>query len=225
MSETTSRARGAGTRSLSVVVGPRRFDVVVDEHLLVGEVLALVEPSRELIALTMSGESVPLDETVALAHLETGTMLLTAPVDVDVPVPRLRRSAPDAVPAAGAGGTAGSRSPGPVRTSSPGGSSSRRRLGYATTTSTVEAWGHHPLAGPAHRDAIAQGGAVAAHIIEPTLGCADEDGARRDACLEGNKFTRAKLAARHADGQCRHHGKSQPHVPTLASRLRLRSNG
>ncbi len=147
MSETTSRARGAGTRTLSVVVGPRRFDVVVDEHLLVGEVLALVEPGRELMALTMSGESVPLDETVALAHLETGTMLLTAPVDVDVPVPRLRRSAPDAVPAAGAGGTAGSRSPGPVRTSSPGGSSSRRRLGYATTTSAVEAWGHHPLAG------------------------------------------------------------------------------
>ena len=139
MSETTSRARGAGTRTLSVVVGPRRFDVVVDEHLLVGEVLALVEPGRELMALTMSGESVPLDETVALAHLETGTMLLTAPVDVDVPVPRLRRSAPDAVPAAGAGGTAGSRSPGPVRTSSPGGSSSRRRLGYATTTSAVEA--------------------------------------------------------------------------------------
>ena len=47
----------------------------------------------------------------------------------------------------GGGGTAGSRSPGPVRTSSPGGSSSRRRLGYATTTSAVEAWGHHPLAG------------------------------------------------------------------------------
>ncbi|HEY7988652.1 MAG TPA: hypothetical protein VIE19_05485 [Lapillicoccus sp.] len=139
MSETTLRARGAGIRTLSVVVGPRRFDVVVDEHLLVGEVLALVEPGRELMALTMSGESVPLDETVALAHLETGTMLLTAPVDVDVPVPRLRRSAPDAVPAAGVGGTAGSRSPGPVRTSSPGGSSSRRRLGYATTTSAVEA--------------------------------------------------------------------------------------
>ena len=74
-------------------------------------------------------------------------MLLTAPVDVDVPVPRLRRSAPDAVPAAGVGGTAGSRSPGPVRTSSPGGSSSRRRLGYATTTSAVEASGHLPLAG------------------------------------------------------------------------------
>ena len=139
MSEATTRARGSGTRTLSVVVGPQRFDVVVDEHLLVGEVLALVEPGRELMALTMSGESVPLDETVALAHLETGTMLLTAPVDVDVPVPRLRRSAPDAVPAAGAGGTAGSRSPGPVRTSSPGGSSSRRRLGYATTTSAVEA--------------------------------------------------------------------------------------
>ena len=48
----------------------------------------------------MSGESVPLDETVALAHLETGTMLLTAPVDVDVPVPRLRRSAPEAAPTA-----------------------------------------------------------------------------------------------------------------------------
>lgn len=128
-------------------MGPRRFDVVVDEHLLVGEVLALVEPGRELMALTMSGESVPLDETVALAHLETGTMLLTAPVDVDVPVPRLRRSAPEAVPVAGVGGTAGSRSPGPVRTSSPGGSSSRRRLGYATTTSAVEASGHLPLAG------------------------------------------------------------------------------
>ncbi len=139
VTEATTRARGSGTRSLSVVVGPRRFDVVVDEHLLVGEVLALVEPGRELIALTMSGESVPLDETVALAHLETGTMLLTAPVDVDIPVPRLRRSAPEAVPAAGAGGTAGSRSPGPVRTSSPGGSSSRRRLGYATTTTAVEA--------------------------------------------------------------------------------------
>jgi hypothetical protein len=139
VTEATTRARGSGTRSLSVVVGPRRFDVVVDEHLLVGEVLALVEPGRELMALTMSGESVPLDETVALAHLDTGTMLLTAPVDVDVPVPRLRRSAPEAVPAAGAGGTAGSRSPGPVRTSSPGGSSSRRRLGYATTTTAVEA--------------------------------------------------------------------------------------
>ena len=134
MSEATTRARGAGTRTLSVVVGPRRFDVVVDEHLLVGEVLALVEPRRELMALTMSGESVPLDETVALAHLETGTMVLTAPVDLDVPVPRLRRVSPEALPAAGAGGTAGARSSAPVRTSSPGGSSSRRRLGYASTS-------------------------------------------------------------------------------------------
>lgn len=121
-------------RSLSVVIGPRRFDVVVDEHLLVGEVLALVEPRRELIAVTMSGESVPLDETVALAHLETGTMLLTAPVEAHVPVPRLRRADPQ-LPQATA----------PVRTSSPGGSSSRRRLGYAT--SSVPERGHLPLAG------------------------------------------------------------------------------
>ncbi len=145
MSETTSRARGAGTRSLSVVVGPRRFDVVVDEHLLVGEVLALVEPSRELIALTMSGESVPLDETVALAHLETGTMLLTAPVEVDVPVPRLRRVEPEGLPTVGAGGTAGSRTTATVRTSSPGGSSSRRRLGYATSAAAEAAQTLRPV--------------------------------------------------------------------------------
>ena len=136
MTEADPRARGAGTRSLSVVVGPQRFDVVVDEHLLVGEVLALVQPERELLALTMSGESVPLDETVALAHLETGTMLLTAPVDVDVPVPRLRRAQPERLGSEG-DGTAGSRTA-PVRTSSPGGSSSRRRLGYATSSAAEE---------------------------------------------------------------------------------------
>lgn len=84
-----TRVAGAGTRWLSVVVGSHRYDVVVDEHLLVSEVLALVQPDRELAALTMSGETVPLDETVALAHLETGTMLLTAPVEVTVPSPRL----------------------------------------------------------------------------------------------------------------------------------------
>ena len=136
VTEADPRARGAGTRSLSVVVGPRRFDVVVDEHLLVGEVLALVQPERELLALTMSGESVPLDETVALAHLETGTMLLTASVDVDVPVPRLRRAEPEGLGTEG-DGTAGSRTA-PVRTSSPGGSSSRRRLGYGTSSAAQE---------------------------------------------------------------------------------------
>ncbi|MEP6650799.1 MAG: hypothetical protein ABJA74_12965, partial [Lapillicoccus sp.] len=142
MTDTTARARATGQRSLSVVVGPRRFDVVVDEHLLVGEVLALVEPHRELMALTMSGESVPLDETVALAHLETGTMLLTAPVEADILVPRLRRAEPHVSPTRG--GSADSRTTEPVRTSSPGGSSSRRRLGYATT-STAELGHGHPV--------------------------------------------------------------------------------
>jgi hypothetical protein len=150
-------------RSLSVVVGPRRYDVVVDEHLLVGEVLALVAPARELMALTMSGESVPLDETVALAHLETGTMLLTAPVEVDVPVPRLRRAEPEGLPAIGASGTAGSRTA-PVRTSSPGGSSSRRRLGYATSSVAEESETLRPVGSTTGhlRRAGASGGRAAA---------------------------------------------------------------
>ncbi len=137
-----ARTPGAGTRWLSVIVGPQRYDVVVDEHLLVSEVLALVQPRRELVALTMSGETVPLDETVALAHLETGTMLLTAPVELDVPTPRLRGSAghdPERLPSTegarptgggGAGPVAGTREA-LVALGPPGGSSSRRRLRYA----------------------------------------------------------------------------------------------
>ena len=148
----TTRVAQTGTRWLSVVVGPRRYDVAVDEHLLVSEVLALVAPDRELMALTMSGETVPLDETVALAHLETGTMLLTAPVEVPVPVPRLRATAARGTDGGGPPAAGGARSgpppePGtaPDATASvsgsraalttlgaPGGSSSRRRLGYAS---------------------------------------------------------------------------------------------
>lgn len=156
-------ARGSqtGTRWLSVVVGAQRYDVVVDEHLLVSEVLALVAPDRELIALTMSGETVSLDETVALAHLDSGTMVLTAPVEVPVPAPRLRATPARGTDGAGppAGGGARSRPSfvaqepvtevtapvtGPVSgeapgsrvalapLGTPGGSSSRRRLGYAS---------------------------------------------------------------------------------------------
>lgn len=143
-----TRVAGAGTRWLSVVVGSHRYDVVVDEHLLVSEVLALVQPDRELAALTMSDETVPLDETVALAHLETGTMLLTAPVEVTVPSPRLhptpeRGADGIGLPAAGGARSAmlpgGGSEPDPSEPVSggalpalgtPGGSSSRRRLGY-----------------------------------------------------------------------------------------------
>ena len=63
---------------------------------------------RELIALTMSGESVPLDETVALAHLETGTHAADrAGRTSTCPLPRLRRSEPEGLPTVGGGGTAG----------------------------------------------------------------------------------------------------------------------
>lgn len=153
-----ARVAQTGTRCLSVVVGARRYDVVVDEHLLVSEVLALVSPDRELVALTMSGETVPLDQTVALAHLDSGTMVLTAPVEVPVPAPRLRTTSSLGTDGGGAPAGGGARSsavvqnatasaapvalPGPgevpgsraalAALGTPGGSSSRRRLGYAS---------------------------------------------------------------------------------------------
>lgn len=186
-----TRAPGAGTRCLTVVVGPRRYDIVVDEQLLVAEVLALVCPGRDLIAVTMSGETVALDETVELARLETGTMLLTASDELAVPTPRVLLATTDRASAAGmpAGSseahTAGSRSvlqranlPTAV---APGAGSTRRRLEYAGSAGAASASattpvlgsgspgsghrGRHRAARPGRRGP--RGTAMAAHIRRP----------------------------------------------------------
>ncbi len=90
-SEGIRHSPGDGTRCLTVVVGPRRYDVVVDDQLLVGEVLALVSPGSDLVAVTMGGVALPLSESIAQARVAPGTMILTAPARTRLIAPRRHR--------------------------------------------------------------------------------------------------------------------------------------
>ncbi|MDQ2782448.1 MAG: hypothetical protein M3Y26_07925 [Actinomycetota bacterium] len=90
-SEGVRRSPGEGTRCLTVVVGPRRYDIVVDEQLLVAEVLALVSPGSDLVAMTMAGVALPLGESVTQARVAPGSMILTAPARTRLSTPRVRR--------------------------------------------------------------------------------------------------------------------------------------
>ena len=90
MSEAAGWAPGAGTRRLSVVAGARRHDVVVDGELLVAEVLSLVLPGADLLALTMTGAPLRLDQSVVEAGLESGSMILTTSARTSVAQPRIR---------------------------------------------------------------------------------------------------------------------------------------
>ncbi len=109
MTQAPTRSARTGTRCLSVVVGPRRYDVAVDEELLLSEVIDLVFPGGLLVAVTMTGEPLPLDQRVADAHLETGSMILTTWAAAHVAPPRVRRAS-HAMPAASAPGGGGTRS-------------------------------------------------------------------------------------------------------------------
>ncbi len=60
MTEVVARAPGDGIRCLTVISGARRYDVVVDEHLLVEDVLSLVLPGSDLLAMTMAGQPLRL---------------------------------------------------------------------------------------------------------------------------------------------------------------------
>lgn len=120
MSEAVTRTGGADTRCLSVVAGPRRDDVVDDEHLLVADVLSLVLPGADLLAVRMTGEPVRLDQSVVGAGLESGSMILITSARTSVTPPRTRSDPAGLLSgvADGAGGvggvvpmgTAGSRS-------------------------------------------------------------------------------------------------------------------
>ena len=90
MSEAAGWAPGAGTRCLSVVAGARRHDVIVDGELLVAEVLSLVLPGADLLALTMTGAPLRLDQSVVEAGLESGSMILTTSARTSVAPPRIR---------------------------------------------------------------------------------------------------------------------------------------
>ena len=106
MTEAVTWAPGAGSRCLSVVAGPRRYDVVVDEHLLVADVLSLVLPGSDLLAVTMTGEPLRLDQSVVEAGLESGSMILTTSARTSVAPPRIR-SDPASRLSGGAGGADG----------------------------------------------------------------------------------------------------------------------
>ncbi len=105
MTETPTRASAAATRCLTVVFGPRRYDIVVDEVLPVREVLALVLPGLELEAMTVGGQPLELDQRVADSALATGSMVLTTVVRGAVVAPRVRANP---IPAPGP------RAPGPA---------------------------------------------------------------------------------------------------------------
>lgn len=108
-----SAASMTGTRCLTVVSGPRRYDVVVDEFLLVADVLELVLPGVPLRAVSMAGEPLALASTLVEAGLETGSMIVTSPVGLELgsPVVHTDDVAPTWSPAAGTSASrAGSRS-------------------------------------------------------------------------------------------------------------------
>jgi len=147
VTEVVARAPGTGMRSLTVILGRRRYDVVIDEHLLVEEVLDLVLPGSDLLAMTMAGEPLPLDRTIIDSGLETGSMILTTSARVAVAPPRVRSAAARLTGEETPGGTtalgnAGSRSV-LVAVSSgdiaPTGGSSRSQLLGSTPTSPVGA--------------------------------------------------------------------------------------
>ena len=106
MTEAVTWAPGAGRRCLSVVAGPRRYDVVVDEHLLVADVLSLVLPGADLLAVTMTGEPLRLDQSVVEAGLESGSMILTTSARTSVAPPRIRSDTASRL-SGGAGGADG----------------------------------------------------------------------------------------------------------------------
>lgn len=148
MTDVVTRAPGAGMRCLTVISGPRRYDVVVDEHLLVEEVLELVLPGSDLVAMTMAGEPLLLEASVIDSGVETGSMILTTSARVAVTPPRVRtaaarlREADDGSGGATALSNAGSRSVLVAAGSSsvgPTGGSSRSQLMGSLPTSTVGA--------------------------------------------------------------------------------------
>ncbi len=100
MTEVVARAPGDGIRCLTIISGPRRYDVVVDEHLLVEDVLSLVLPGSDLLAMTMAGQPLRLDRSVVDSGLETGSMILTTSARIAVTPPRVR----SAVEPSGVGG-------------------------------------------------------------------------------------------------------------------------
>ncbi len=95
-----ARAPGDGIRCLTVISGARRYDVVVDEHLLVEDVLSLVLPGSDLLAMTMAGQPLRLDRSVVDSGLETGSMILTTSARIAVTPPGVR----SAVEPSGVGG-------------------------------------------------------------------------------------------------------------------------
>src|SRR5690606_30146272 len=73
------------------------------------------------------------------------------------------------------------------------------------------------LAGPADGDPVAQGGAVAAHEVEPALRSLDDDGARRDTALEGHDLAGRCIGRPKAD-KTETDGKKKPVHCALRSR-------
>ena len=106
MTEAVTWSPGAGRRCLSVAAGPRRYDVVVDEHLLVADVLSLVLPGADLLAVTMTGQPLRLDQSVVEAGLESGSMILTTSARTSVAPPRIRSDTASRL-SGGAGGADG----------------------------------------------------------------------------------------------------------------------
>lgn len=167
MTDVVTRAPGAGMRLLTVISGPRRYDVVVDEHLLVEEVLDLVLPGSELAAITMAGEPLVLDRSVVDSGLETGSMILTTSARVAMTPPRVR-SAAARLPGVDEGsggaatwGNAGSRSvlaAAGLSGAGPTGGSSRSQLLGSLPTSPVgkrvAGRGRHGARRPAPADSV-----------------------------------------------------------------------
>jgi len=76
MTETTTA--GPVLRAVTVVVGPRRHDVLVDENLALGDLIELVAPGSGLRPFTLAGIALMPVQTLAQARLAAGSVLLAA---------------------------------------------------------------------------------------------------------------------------------------------------
>ncbi len=161
MSEAATRVGNEPTvRALTLIVGSRRHDVVVDENLPVAEAFALVEPGATVRICTLSGRELLPTQTVAQARLGAGAVLLghypsgglTAGPSPALGAAQVARSVPTGRPGSGAASV-----PRPVVSTAtltsltPAGSGSRAELAAGATAWTplapptpLRAAGGHP---------------------------------------------------------------------------------
>lgn len=134
MTETTTT--GAVLRAVTVVLGARRHDVVVDENLPIGDLAELVAPGAGLALLTLGGQHLLSPQTLAQARLAPGCILVAVdPAALDAAGAARPRAA--AAPNSKAPSTLGTQAPnrrpdvaGPPAPAhvAPGGGSSRAEL-------------------------------------------------------------------------------------------------